>query len=195
MPRFIEKLPSGLEDGEAIIKRRTFLMSNNSWVASDISLIDTTYKHFVDIWVVFLNLDKTRLPATRSRFWSFLKPGFQHVECWKYVPPGAWIRFDTGIELVIPEVYADPPWKIQKHLNPTVKHVRRFVGMGDWREIFHIGPVTCVELTKAFLGVSSFFVRTPFQLYNFLRKEDDQKCSQDATGRSGSSGFAGTTDK
>ncbi len=31
------------------------------------------------------------------------------------------------------------------------------------------------ELTKAFLGVSAFFVRTPFQLYNFLRKEDGSR--------------------
>ena len=144
---------------------------------SHVSLIDTAYKRIVDMWVVFLDLDKNRLLEPRSRFWNVLKPGFRHVECWKYIPPGAWLRFDTSIELIIPEVYADPPWEIMAHLNPTVKHIRRFTPSGYWRERFYMGPITCVELCKAFLGVSAFFVRTPFQLYNFLEKENDRRRS------------------
>ncbi len=141
-------------------------------MSEDIALTDTAYKYVVDLWVVFLELDEGRLAAPRSRFWFLLKPGFRHVECWKYCPAvGAWLRFDTSVELIIPELYVDPPWESAKHLNPTVRRIRRLVKKGCWRERFHIGPMTCVELTKAFLGVSSFFVRTPFQLYNFLRKE------------------------
>lgn len=140
---------------------------------SNISLIDTAYKHITDIWVVFLDLDRDYLPAERSRFWELLKPGFRHVECWSYDDYlNIWIRLDTNIELIVPGIYFDPPWKILTHLNPTVKHVRRLVAKGYWRVKFHIGPITCVEAVKSFLGISAFFVRTPFQLYNFLRKED-----------------------
>ena len=139
---------------------------------SDISLVDTAYAHITDVWIVFSDIDKDYLPEPRSRFWSFLKPGFQHVECWKQITTKTWIRFDTNMEVIVPEVYFDPPWKVVAHLTPTVRHIRRLVKNGDWREIFFIGPITCVELVKSFLGISGFFVRTPFQLYNFLRKED-----------------------
>ncbi len=150
---------------------------SNGLVPSNISLIDTTYKYVVDLWVVFLDMDKDRLPAGRSRLWGWLQPGFQHVEIWKYVPPGAWLRFDTGIELIVPEVYADPPWVMQERLNPTCMRVRRFVNKGDWREVFYAGPITCVELAKAFVGISGFFIRTPYQLYKFLKREANEKCS------------------
>ncbi len=148
-------------------------MSNTIIHGSDVSLVDTAYKTITDIWVVFLDLDKDRLSESRSRFWRFLKPGFQHVECWKFIYPGVWIRLDTSVELISVDVYEDPPWEAMAYLNPTVKHVRRLVSKGPWRAKFFIGPMTCVELSKAFLGVSAFFVRTPFQLYNFLRGEDN----------------------
>lgn len=140
---------------------------------SEISLIDTAYAHITDIWVVFLDIDKDYISEERSRFWGFLKSGFQHVECWKQITPKVWIRLDTNMELIIPEVNFAPPWEVLTHLHPTVKRVRRLIKNGSWREKFFIGPVTCVEHVKAFLGISAFFVRTPFQLYNFLRKEDD----------------------
>ncbi len=72
---------------------------------SNISLVDTAYSHITDIWVVFLDIDRDYLPEARSRFWSFLKPGFQHVECWKQITTKAWIRLDTNMEIIIPEVY------------------------------------------------------------------------------------------
>jgi len=135
------------------------------------SLVDTAYHHSIDLWVVFMELDPKSRVEARSPFWRFLKSGFRHVECWKYIQPGAWLRFNTGVELIAPEVYLRPPWELMAHLNPTVVKVQRMVPQGFWREPFFIGPLTCVEQVKAFLGVCSFFVRTPFQLYNFLRNE------------------------
>ncbi len=148
---------------------------NKSIFPARTSLVDTSYQHCVDIWAVFLDMDKNRLPAARSRFWSFLEPGFQHVECWKFVAPGAWLRFDTSIELTMPEVYAHPPWQLQARLNPTCIRIQRLVPKGEWRERFYMGPMTCVESAKAFLGVSGFFIRTPWQLFKHLRKQSE-KC-------------------
>lgn len=134
------------------------------------SLADTAYKHVVDAYAVFVELDEQHDSVQRSRFWSWLKPGFRHVEVWKHIPPGAWLRFDTSVEMIGVEVYADPPWILRAHLNPTVVHVRRQVPKGYWRERWFTGPITCVELSKAFLGVRGAFVRTPWQLYQFLTK-------------------------
>lgn len=136
-----------------------------------ISLVDTAYHFSVDCWAVFTDIDRNFLPEERSRFWNFLRPGFQHVEIWKFIPPGAWIRMDGSIEMVNVEVYAHPPWILQKRLNPTCVKVNKLVKGGKWREPFFFGPVTCVELAKAFLGIRNFFVRTPFQLYNSLREQ------------------------
>ncbi len=139
---------------------------------SEISLVDTANAHITDVWVVFSDIDPDYYPEPRSRLWGFLEPGFQHTECWVRITDKTWIRFDISMEIVIPKVYFDPPWEAVAHLNPTVRRVRRLVKNGNPRELFFIGPITCVESVKSFLGVSAFFVRTPFQLYNFLRKED-----------------------
>lgn len=144
-------------------------------MSNDVSLIDLAYRYSVDVWVVFLDTDKEHTAAPRSWFWRLLEPGFQHMEIWKRLSTNLWVRFDPSIEVIDVQFYALPPWQILERLNPTAIRVRRIVTKGRWRERFHVGPMSCVELAKAFLGVSSFFVRTPLQLYNFLRKENCEK--------------------
>lgn len=138
-----------------------------SIVAAGPSLADTAYKHCIDLWIVFSELDSNTRRDARSPFWRLLKPDFRHVECWKYLHPGAWLRFNTGIELITFEVHLQPPWELTAC---TPIRVQRQVPYGYWREPFFIGPVTCVEQVKAFLGMREFFVRTPFQLYRYLTR-------------------------
>lgn len=141
----------------------------DSLLGPGMSLLDTAYQHSIDLWVVFMELDPTSRVEARSPFWRFLKQNFRHVECWKYISPGAWLRFNTGVELIAAEVYIKPPWEMLAHLHPTVIKVQRLVPQGYWREPFFIGPLTCVEQVKAFLGMRGFFIRTPWQLYKKLR--------------------------
>ena len=141
-------------------------------MSEDIALIDLAYQHPVDVWVVFMNIDNGNTSIPRSSLWRLLKLGFQHVEIWKRMSTDFWIRCDPSVEVVDVQVYSRPPWQVLERLDPTVIRVRRVVAKGYWRVRFQVGPVSCVELAKAFLGVSRFFVRTPWQLYNFLRKEN-----------------------
>lgn len=139
------------------------------------SLADLAYKHDVDYFVVFVDLDEQHLESRRSSLWRLLKPGFRHVEVWKRIEPtGVWVRFDTAVELVKFEIHVFPPQEVLERLNPTVVRVRRTVPNGTWRERFFMGPITCVELAKAFLGISKFTVRTPWQLYRYLIDEKKQ---------------------
>jgi len=133
-----------------------------------VSLLDAAKHHSVDCWVVFKTMVRER-----HWLWRLLKPGFYHVEVWGYVPPGAWIRFDTAAELIYVEVYADPPWVLTlPSETPTFLHYQALVPLGRIRQPWRMGPVTCVELTAAFLGVRlPFLVRTPYQLYKFLTKD------------------------
>jgi len=143
-----------------------------SLMSKEISLIDLAYRHPVDTWVVFMNIDKSNTSIARSSLWRLLKPGFQHVEVWKRMATDFWIRCDPSVEIVDVQVYGSPPWQVLERLDPTTIRVRRVIAKGYWRVGFHIGPMSCVELTKAFLGIAKFSVRTPWQLYNFLRKEN-----------------------
>lgn len=140
--------------------------------APPVSLLDAAHHHSVDYYVVFRTV-----PRERTLFWRLLKKGFYHAEVWGYVPPGAWIRFDTSIELVAVEVYADPPWTlIGANENPTFLHYQSLVPHGHFRQRWFFGPVTCVTLAAAFLGVRlPWWCRTPYQLFKRLKKLNGSK--------------------
>jgi hypothetical protein len=122
------------------------------------SLLDLAYRHPIDVWVVFRDVPSV---LTRSRFWRWLKPGFQHVEVWRETC-GLWVRIDPTMEYVIPEIHEwSPAVLMNEALNPTIIRVRRSAPHGVIREPFHIGPLTCVEYAKALLGIRAFWVRTP----------------------------------
>lgn len=129
-----------------------------------ISLIDTVDSHVVDLWLVFRNLPR------EGRWWRWLKQGFQHVECW-CKDRGAWARIDPCLEFMRAEVHLQPPWEvIGAEWQPTFFRVTRLVPAGKVRDWWAFGPVTCVELTKAVIGLRAPLVRTPYQLYKHLRK-------------------------
>lgn len=132
-----------------------------------ISLLDTAGRWVPDWYLVFRDLPDWR---SRSPLWRMLRRGFQHVELWRW-DRGIWIRIDPCFELIEAHAHETPPEKfVDPSLNPTVLRVQRMVPKGKLREPFFVGPMTCVELAKAFIGVRAPFVRTPYQLYKFLRK-------------------------
>lgn len=139
-------------------------------VRNPTSLIDLGENHEVDLCVVFMELDWQKFGGRRSPFWRLLKDGFRHVEIWKQFGP-AWIRMGTAVECIKLDATTEPPEVLLAPFSPKVLRVKRQVKQGVWREPFFVGPINCVELAKAFLGVRDFFVRTPYQLYRYLREE------------------------
>lgn len=132
-----------------------------------ISLLDVADHWLVDWHLVFRNLPPE---GKTSRLWGLLKDGFEHVELWR-CDRGIWIRIDPCFEMIEVDALEAPPWELMPaELKPTVVRVRRAVQKGKLREPFHVGPWTCVELTKAFIGLRAPFVRTPYQLYKRVKR-------------------------
>jgi hypothetical protein len=128
-------------------------------------LLDTVDNWTVDVWLVFRDLPPGE---ARSWFWRLLKPGFQHVEVWQSYRQ-VWLRVEPGMEMAAVEAYETPPWEnFPVEWNATVVRVQRAVPKHKLRSLFFVGPITCVELAKAFIGLNAPFVRTPHQLYKAL---------------------------
>jgi hypothetical protein len=113
----------------------------------------------------------------RHAWWvNRLKPGFRHVQIWArftFGPDEAdclWILMDPGLEAnrlgIAWSIKA--PWLSDPSM--TVQEVSSTFPLDVMRQMFFIGPVTCVEHVKAFLGISAWLVRTPWQLYNYIEK-------------------------
>lgn len=115
-----------------------------------------------------------------TRWWSrFLKPGFEHVQAFKEVRYGPYMmdRFWLVVAPTVEHVYTyidhNPiaPW--DRSEGGVFQYVTSLPKLDKIRSGFFIGPITCVELIKAYLGVSSFFIRTPWQLYKYIRKKNN----------------------
>ncbi len=135
------------------------------------SLLDTGGLDVGTYWVVYLN-------RQNKRWWNrYLAPGFQHVQLWKqeqYGPDAAdavWIRIDPGLEYVDTQIVWDgrAPWDVEPHAR--IQRVTLYRRSGVVREYFSVGPMSCVELVKAHLGISSWLVRTPLQLWKYLKRD------------------------
>lgn len=130
------------------------------------SLFDTAGHHALDVYLVFSNRQNAS-----ARWWRLLKDGFRHVEMWKY--NGLfWMRVEPCFEFTEVSAHFNPPWiATDPGLKPTVLRVNRLIPHGKLSVPFTFGPVTCVELVKAFIGMNSFFTRTPYQLYRKLKHD------------------------
>ena len=142
-------------------------------MASRISLLDLEAdKRFSEWYVVYL----ARPPHF---FWQkWVKQGFRHCELWrpyqfgKNVEDVAWLRLTPTFELLESEIVFDwrPPWMLFPDC--TVQKVQVISRHYQVRQWFHFGPVTCTETVKNALAVNSFWIRTPYQLYKFLKKQN-----------------------
>jgi hypothetical protein len=61
-----------------------------------------------------------------------------------------------------------PPWL--RFPDATVQRVQVFSTAYKVREWFSIGPPSCVETIKNALGIRSFWLRTPRQLYQHIQR-------------------------
>lgn len=128
------------------------------------NLFDVADKRIIDAYLVFYDRDEGR-----GGWWRLLKPGFRHVEVWTF--NGIfWLRVDPAMEHLHVTADVGPPWKSLAHLNPKVLRVQRAVPARKVRDPFFVGPVTCVEIAKACIGLRDAFVRTPYQLYKKLSR-------------------------
>ena len=134
-----------------------------------LSLLDLAGRDSVTWYVLFMNREN-------PRWWNrFLKPGHQHIQLWRRVPYGTgltgyfWLVADPGLEHVDTKIdwSPQPPWDRDPSI--TALRVEAAVRSKKVRDWFFFGPLTCVELAKAHLGIRSAFIRTPWQLAKYLR--------------------------
>lgn len=133
-----------------------------------VSLLDLADRATATWYVVYT---ESRNPLGINRW---LKPRFQHVELWKRVPYGPepddqfWVRVDPGLEMMTVDVRME----VEPHWGHVVamQRVMTAAPLRRVRSWFHVGPVTCVELAKALLGINHFWLRTPWQLFKYIRK-------------------------
>jgi hypothetical protein len=71
------------------------------------------------------------------------------------------------IELTL-ELDPTPPWVL--HPGITAQKVQVLHRDYTVRQWFALGPPSCVEVVKHALGISSFWIRTPYQLYRYIKK-------------------------
>ena len=117
---------------------------------------------------------------SQSPYWwqKLLQTGFEH--CWA-------IRWDGSSWLVchpafgVADVYTlnDLDYHAQTDLPEIVQYTEYtailYVKLHSDRERMRVpwicAPQTCVEFIKYLLGIRSFWVNTPYQLYKYLRKK------------------------
>lgn len=138
----------------------------------ELSLLDTADRATVQWHVVYCN-------RTWDHWWTRrLKPGFQHVFLAKPIPYGPelrdvmWLKVDPCAPFTYADVHFEPtpPW-VQDH-SMTVQRVTAARPLHKVRQAFAFGPPTCVESAKAYLGINRFWLRTPWQLYQYLAARD-----------------------
>ena len=132
-----------------------------------ISLLDTVDHYPLDAWVVFRNL-----PDAESHKWYIrpLREGFKHVEVWVR-DRGVWIRMEPCFEIPVLEAYLEEPLRlVDPMLKPTFFRVRKPILSRTLKAPWVVGPVTCVEAVKLILCIRKAWVKTPYQLYTYLRK-------------------------
>lgn len=140
---------------------------------SKVSLLDLTPgQRYFEWWVVFY-------PRTPYFFWAgLLKQGFRHCELWREYRFGkeahecVWLRLTPTFEILEADLDFDPrpPWI--RFPGCTVQKVQVLSTAYKVRQWFHVGPISCTEIVKNALGINSFWMRTPYQLYRHLRKLD-----------------------
>lgn len=146
--------------------RETGCFSKNA----ELSLLDTSGTKVLDWYVCYF--------PREPYYWfaKYLEPGFAHVELARPIQYGpaltdvVWLHLIPTFETLDAEVSLDPtpPWV--RCPSATIQRVSVAKRLGVMRSWWDMGPPTCVEFVKAALGISAFFVRTPYQLYTHIAK-------------------------
>lgn len=141
-------------------------------MSNEVSLLDTPGKKVIEWWVVYHRRDA-------FRWWGkFLHSRFRHVELARPFQYGPNVS-DVMWQILLPtyesldvELSVDPrpPWvRCPDSICQKVVAMPRLGGMRSW---FDIGPTTCVEVVKMALGIRSFWLRTPYQLFKYISRRN-----------------------
>ena len=135
--------------------------------------------------------------GARKYWWDrFLRPGYRH--CYVLIWEGAvWLWVEPTIRrttVAILDWYDErsPAYWVDDPAARIFQAWPEELRDGQMRAPFIWGPVTCVEGVKALLGIRSFWLWTPWQLAQHLRKrrrehEGGKEAERDG-GRKGSEG-------
>lgn len=137
-----------------------------------LDLFDTAGSKVREWYVVY----HPRTPYYRLS--GLMKQGFRHVELVRPLQYGSgvndvmWLQLLPTFEMLDADVCIDPrpPWVMCP--NSTVQKVTAVRKMPSVREWFHVGPVSCVEVAKFALGIKSFWVNTPYQLFKYIQRRN-----------------------
>lgn len=139
----------------------------------EVSLLDTEGMKVREWYVTFHDR-----PPSQHWFFKYLKPGFRHVELARPIYYGdsisdvGWLLLMPTVEMLEVDICADPrpPWiRCPQSTVQKVTAMRPYWSARSW---FDVGPTTCVEAAKWALGIRSFWVRTPWQLFKYIRKRN-----------------------
>lgn len=137
-------------------------------MSAELSLLDTGSAKVREWYLVY----HARTPFYRAS--GLMKQGFRHVELVRplqYGPKATdvmWLQLLPTFEMLDVDLCMDPrpPWVTCPQ--STIQKVTAVRHMPSVREWFHVGPVSCVEVAKFALGIKSFWVNTPWQLYKYI---------------------------
>lgn len=140
-----------------------------TWITTrEPNLLDTIDAFPAEWWLVYG-------PTERPHWWNrWLAPRFQHVHALRR-DGRVWVLYQPyGEFLDVTLMRSDAtPWQMFPGcIYQRVVALRRH---GSPRSSFFVGPITCTEHVKALLGIRSFFVRTPYQLYAYCRRHFHEK--------------------
>lgn len=134
-----------------------------------LSLLDLADREAVVWYVCYCNREN-------PRWWNnWLKPEYQHVQLRRLLRYGPelddvlWLVLDPALSHLDTSLRGPQaaPWA-----DPEVLHTQRVEVAPNWRQVrewFSFGPISCVEVAKVALGINSWRVRTPWQLFKYLR--------------------------
>ena len=131
-----------------------------------ISVMDLADHYPLDAWVVFRNL-----PEGEAKWYiKPLRDGFKHVEVWVR-DRGVWVRLNPCYEIPTLESYLQEPLgAVGAEFKPTFFRVRKSIKTGGLKAPWVHGPITCVEAVKLVLCIRKAWIKTPYQLYTYLKK-------------------------
>lgn len=121
--------------------------------------------------------------AIRPHWWvRFLRPGYRH--CYLLVFDGAvWLYVDPVMDRTRVAIldYYEPEHPAAWIEDPSARVFETTPeDHGGWRAPWVVGPLTCVEQVKQFLGIRAFWIFTPWQLAQYLRRKKRRNEVKDA---------------
>ncbi len=136
---------------------------------SELSLLDTADMRIAEWYLVYHHR------TAYYRLAHLLKPGFRHVELCRPIQYGSaltdvmWLEVYPNFEMLTVDVNFDPrpPWvRCPQATIQKVTAARRMPSVRTW---WQFAMPSCVEVAKNALGINSFWLRTPWQLYKYIR--------------------------